>query len=609
MAQETNFPLEKIKRDLESRGFQYETIVGEGSDARVVKAKKLSENSGENKEDVYAIKILPLKNDEKAKYLQREVGAVQDNKDSTHQNIVKYYQYWNTIRIDEIQYLCIQMELCRANLFVFVYENEMGGAEIIKAQGPPRFYQHVFPQILEGLRFIHEKISWVHRDLHLKNILIANPNPREISGIIVKIADFGRARGIINTSQSLTDFSKLEDLSPHVGCELFRAPELDTQDYDYKVDLYSAGIVLYFLSRYLEDKKQWKNEIEAFRGGKRRSEDLCHQDDKHLVSLIQLLTKEREKRPTAEKALEIAGKFATSHELVESQTLVEPKKKRFFIKKVGDGTSKRCTMEDDFPQNLSSLKARIGRETDIEANSQILCQQTTIVGAERIEITSDKHVHDMFHSADKRGKDVVIIVSDSKSKAKDFFVEKQGEKLKRCTTADDTLSGLQAGIENLLNVKAESQVLRQKTTVNDKSEHIDITSDQQVESMFASAEKTGKKVVINVSENTSAQNELSTDTSHCESKNFLIKIDNEPLKRGLIKDDTLNLSSLKDEIKKCTGIGAESQVLYQETVKHGKYVLIEIGSDEHVEIMFQSDEDIVIVVSQPRVASLDTMNV
>jgi hypothetical protein len=332
-----------------------------------------------------------------------------------------------------------------------------------------------------------------------------------------------------------------------------------------------------------------------------------------LVHLIQLLTKEREKRPTAEKALEIVGKFATSHELVESQVLVEPKTKRFFIKKVGDGTSKRCTMEDDFPQNLSSLKARIGRETDIEANSQILCQQTTIVGAERIEITSDKHVQDMFHSADKRGKDVVIIVSDSKSKAKDFFVAKGGEALKRCATADNTFSGLQAGIENLLKVKAESQVLRQETTVNDKSEHIDITSDQQVESMFNSAEKTGKKVVIIVSENTSgssAQNELSTDTSHCESKNFLIKIDNEcePLKRGLIKDDTLTLSSLKDEIKKRTGIGAESQVLYQETVKHGKYVLIEIGSDEHVEIMFQSDEDIVIVVSQPRVASLDTMN-
>ena len=34
----------------------------------------------------------------------------------------------------------------------------------------------------------------------------------------------------------------------------FSAPELKENNYDFKVDLYCAGMVLYYNSRYLEDK-------------------------------------------------------------------------------------------------------------------------------------------------------------------------------------------------------------------------------------------------------------------------------------------------------------------------------------------------------------------
>jgi serine/threonine protein kinase len=537
---------------LKNRGYQYEKELGIGSYGLVVQARCLLEEE----KNVYAIKCLPDVYGETAKYRRRELEFLQERSFS-HKNIVKYSASW-PITIDKSQFMCIRMEPCHANLWEFVYSNKMGDAEIVKAQGPSRFYQRVFPQILEGLHVIHS-IGWVHRDIHPSNILIANPNPQRISDIVVKIADFGLAReirSIIDASLSLTDASKLEKLSTEVGCEFFRAPELDTEYYDYKVDLFSAGIVLYFVSCYLEDKEQWKKEIEAFRGGKRRSEDLCHQDDKHLVSLIRVLMKEREKRPTAEEALKIAKKLASSEEPIESQILVqepvesqepiesqEPdgsKKNRFFIKIAWEENSQRCTMEADFPQSLSILKAVIERETGIEANSQILRQQTTIFGAERLKITSDQDVQEMFQSA---GKDVVIIVS---------VAEDDEGTLERCSTADVTVSGLQARIENLFKAKAESQA-----------------------------------------------------------NNFLIEIDvpkREPLKRGSIKGRTLTLSSLKDEIKKRTKIEAEFQVLYQKTVKHGADVLIEIRSDEDVEIMFQGDEDIVVVVSQPGVESLDMYN-
>jgi hypothetical protein len=51
----------------------------------------------------------------------------------------------------DVQQLYIQMELCSVNLGIFIYD--MGGAEMIKSEGLPRFYQQVFPQILNGLKF------------------------------------------------------------------------------------------------------------------------------------------------------------------------------------------------------------------------------------------------------------------------------------------------------------------------------------------------------------------------------------------------------------------------------------------------------------------------
>ena len=81
------------------------------------------------------------------------------------------------------------MELCSVNLGEFIYENNMGGPEIIRADGSPRLYKKVFPQILNGLDAIHS-IGWVHRNLHPGNILIANPNPQQIKDIVVKIANF-----------------------------------------------------------------------------------------------------------------------------------------------------------------------------------------------------------------------------------------------------------------------------------------------------------------------------------------------------------------------------------------------------------------------------------
>ena len=570
--------LEKLNKALEKRGYQYEMPLGRGSFGLVVKAREL--NAPE--ESTYAIKCLSLVNGETAKYRKRELKILQEN-GIKHENIVKYGKYFS-ITIDKIPYLCITMECCRVHLKAFIYNNKLGDAEIIKTQGPPRFYQHVFPQILRGLKAIHDA-HWVHRDIHLSNILIANPNPEEIGDITIKIADFGLARHIRpTTSESLllTESSKLEKLSTNIGNKDFRAPELDDGYYDYKVDLYSAGIVLYFLSRYLEVQGQWKDEIKAFVQGRRSSEYLHHQDDKHLVRLISLLMQNQEKRPCAKEALKIAEKLGESGEHVASQMLVEPKQLEFLVKKYGERASDRRWIKATI-LTLSNLKAEIEKCTGIKADSQELQQQ--VKDAELINIKSDEDVEHIFKETP-----VFIIASDSTKtenrNVKKFRVKKLGESTwERCSTPDNTLSSLKAAIQHCLGVEVESQKLeQQQTTASGKDRTIAIRTDQNVEEMFESAEKKQDPVEIVVSD---ADGE---EIMQNKTKTFWItKAGEWTSKRCSIQECTL--LSFKEEITRQTGIPTDLQVLNQLKIIHKYDRYVPIDCDKDVDNMFRSAEE------------------
>ena len=226
-------------------------VLGKGSFGSVVRGiHKLSEIH-------YAIKLMMIcDSDERIKYQKRELGLL-TKPQLSHRNIIQYYNSWVSM-VKSKQILCIQMELCWLNLRDYVFKNGLYSRSfaIVKDE---RFYKHIFPQILNGLDAIHS-VGWIHRDINPCNILIANPKPSRIQDIVIKIADFGLARQI-DSSASLTVEPQLDKLSPNVGNLLFRAPELSTPHYDYKVDLYSAGIVLYLLCLYVENASQWEPEI------------------------------------------------------------------------------------------------------------------------------------------------------------------------------------------------------------------------------------------------------------------------------------------------------------------------------------------------------------
>ena len=374
-----------IKLSLERYGYTYELLLAKGNFSRVFQVRESKDGWQ------YAVKMIQIKHGDTAKYSKRELELITRDKLS-QENIVKYYHFWSMTVGNDV-FLCIQMELCRVSLEMFVYNNEMGGVEIIKAEGPPRFYEQVFPQILKGLDAIHS-LGWIHRDINVSNILIANPKPREIREIIIKISDFGFARKITRDEE----FNNVTTLSVAPEGKLFKAPDLFNEYYDSKVDLYSAGIVLYFLSRYLEDKTQWTEEILELKKGNRGLQHLYHQDDIKLSHLFLCLMKQNPtERPTAGEALQ----------LIQSQEVPT----KFLIKKFGEAYWRRCF--SDKP-TLSSLKAAVETCTRINAETQVLCQEKIFGDSEEritIKIESDQDVQCMFHEAKQQKARVLIIVS------------------------------------------------------------------------------------------------------------------------------------------------------------------------------------------------------
>ena len=90
-------------------------------------------------------------------------------------------------------------------------------------------------QILEALRSMHES-GLVHRDLKLENVLL----PSAENHTKIKIADFGLAASWTQGERKMQQ---------RCGTPAFVAPEILPSDceYDNKVDVWSAGVILYVL--------------------------------------------------------------------------------------------------------------------------------------------------------------------------------------------------------------------------------------------------------------------------------------------------------------------------------------------------------------------------
>ncbi|KAK7882224.1 hypothetical protein WMY93_028398 [Mugilogobius chulae] len=199
--------------------FEYsrKDLVGHGAFAVVFKGRHRKKTDWE-----VAIKSINKKNLSKSQILLgKEIKIL---KELQHENIVALYDVQETPNS-----VFLVMEYCN------------GGdlADYLQAKGTLRedTLRVFLQQIAAAMTVLHSK-GIIHRDLKPQNILLSYAGRKKsgVSGIRVKIADFGFARYLQSNMMAAT----------LCGSPMYMAPEvIMSQNYDAKADLWSIGTVIY----------------------------------------------------------------------------------------------------------------------------------------------------------------------------------------------------------------------------------------------------------------------------------------------------------------------------------------------------------------------------
>ncbi len=135
----------------------------------------------------------------------------------SHENIIRLYNIH-----EDNESINIIMEYAeKGNLFQLI-SKEKSGLDESKAFD-------YFIQVVNAVYYLHNN-NIIHRDIKPENILIGNDNK-------IKLCDFGWAKELT-----------LENRSTFCGTVEYMAPEIvGSENYDYSVDIWSLGILLYEL--------------------------------------------------------------------------------------------------------------------------------------------------------------------------------------------------------------------------------------------------------------------------------------------------------------------------------------------------------------------------
>lgn len=199
----------------------------------------VKEGINKKTEQIVAIKIFhPQLNDDqkKNKQFKEEIDILMRVK---HSNIVKLLDsYVETVSKSQIQKYLVLEKIDDGELFDRILRKTSLRQDETKA---------LFKQILTGLQYLHG-INIIHRDIKPENILLnitKRSDPKEIQkgpwdadeiDIQVKIADFGLAKFT----------GEMQFTNTLCGTPSYVAPEvLRKTDYSSKVDMWSAGVLLY----------------------------------------------------------------------------------------------------------------------------------------------------------------------------------------------------------------------------------------------------------------------------------------------------------------------------------------------------------------------------
>ena len=221
----------------------------------------------------YALKFITIvKNDEeKKKDYEKEIEIMKNIK---NKYIIELKDYF----CDEAnEGYCIVMELCDGNLRQILKKYHPKGL-------PLNIINKIFIQLNEALQTMINK-QFIHRDLKPENILIKYTDTNK-TNFDIKLTDFGFSTNEINSSIHTYSFA---------GSVNYIAPEIETNHYNNKCDLWSLGIILYelYTNKYIFDSNiPIEREMNRYKGNIVKETD-NEMINKLIRKLIQVDIKQR----------------------------------------------------------------------------------------------------------------------------------------------------------------------------------------------------------------------------------------------------------------------------------------------------------------------------
>ncbi|KAH7647533.1 hypothetical protein FG379_000616 [Cryptosporidium bovis] len=255
--------------------FKFEKKIGEGSFGKVYLVKDRCSNLLR-----VCKKIDRSLSNMSLEQIEAEVSVL---KSLDHPNIIKIFEVY-----EDSDHMYIIMENCEGGeLFERIHEAVSKGFRLSE-----KYVSHIMRQILGALAYFHSR-NIVHKDLKPENILMQEKSHYSS----IKVIDFGLAE----------IFRSINEHSSHAaGTVLYMAPEVFLRDVTTECDVWSAGVVMYFLlSGTLpftgKNVKEVKNKVLNYEPD---YENECLHVSPEGIDLLRLmLQKDPALRPTAKDIL------------------------------------------------------------------------------------------------------------------------------------------------------------------------------------------------------------------------------------------------------------------------------------------------------------------
>ena len=207
--------------------YTLENLIDKGGYGICYKAK-------DEKNNLYAIKKIKVSSYEDLVNVQNEINNLYAMQSKYSVKIIESIPEVDEIREDNDVY--IVMELCDGDLSDLL-EKKNGNLDIVTII-------KIMNQLNEVLYLMHYDNQFEHRDLKPENILIKYNNENDFE---IKLTDYGCSKYYEEDSK-LSESDELgSKFTEFIGSDYYRAPEIYKNVGNSKSDLWSIGLILYYL--------------------------------------------------------------------------------------------------------------------------------------------------------------------------------------------------------------------------------------------------------------------------------------------------------------------------------------------------------------------------